>query len=96
VIAVDLPGFGRSDRFDAGTTLELYVRWLKRFVADLELAPVVLVGNCIGSLSALHYAARHPQAVSGLVLLHTLTSDINRAAWDASLTFPTATCRARA
>ena len=79
VITVDLPGFGRSDRFETGTTLALYVRWLERFVADLELAPVVLVGNCIGSLSALHYAARRPEAVSALVLLNTLTSEVNRA-----------------
>ncbi|GIU94159.1 MAG: putative hydrolase, alpha/beta fold family protein [Gaiellaceae bacterium] len=80
VIAVDLPGFGRSDRLpDPGPSLALYVRWLERFVADLELAPVVLVGNCLGSLTALHYAARRPEAVSALVLMHTLTREANAA-----------------
>ena len=70
VIVVDLPGFGQSDR--ARPSLELYVRWLDRFVDELELAPVALVGNCIGSLSALHYAVRRPEAVRALVLLNML------------------------
>jgi pimeloyl-ACP methyl ester carboxylesterase len=79
VIAVDLPGFGRSDRIDGELTLELYVRWLERFVTELGLAPVAIVGNCVGSLSALHLAARHPRDVSALVLMHTLTAEVNAA-----------------
>lgn len=49
VIVVDLPGFGRSEFLRP--TLALYVRWLERFVDALRLAPVALVGNCIGSLT---------------------------------------------
>lgn len=45
---------------------------------------MVLVGNCIGSLTALHYATRRPEAVSVLVLLHTLTSDVNRAGFEST------------
>ena len=78
VIAVDLPGFGRSDRL-RHPTLALCVSWLERFVDDFDLAPVTLVGNCLGSLTSLHYAARHPENVSALVLIHTLTSEGNRA-----------------
>ena len=62
VIVVDLPGFGRSDR--VRPTLDLYVRWLGRFVDELGLAPAALAGNCIGSLAALHYAARRPRPYS--------------------------------
>ena len=78
VIAVDLPGFGRSDRLKR-PTLGLCVSWLERFVDDLDLAPVTLVGNCLGSLTSIHYAAGHPERVSALVLIHTLTSETNRA-----------------
>jgi pimeloyl-ACP methyl ester carboxylesterase len=70
VIVVDLPGFGRSDRLRP--TLDLYVRWLGRFVDELELAPVALVGNCIGSLTALRYAVGRPDTVRALVLLNML------------------------
>jgi pimeloyl-ACP methyl ester carboxylesterase len=72
VIVVDLPGFGRSDR--QTPTLELYVRWLERFIDGL--VPVALVGNCIGSLAALHYAVRRPEAVRALVLINMLDPDV--------------------
>ena len=78
-VVVDLPGFGRSDRIAEDLTLDLYVRWLECFVDDLSLAPVVLVGNCIGSLSALHFAARRPERVAALVLMNTLTEATNAA-----------------
>lgn len=74
VIVVDLPGFGRSDRLCP--TLALFVRWLERFIDELHLAPVALVGNCIGSLTALHYATAHPDAVSALVLMNMLDRDV--------------------
>ena len=77
VIVVDLPGFGRSDFLRP--TLDLYVRWLERFVDELGLVPVTLVGNCIGSLTALHYATRKPDAVSALVLINMLDRDVGTA-----------------
>jgi pimeloyl-ACP methyl ester carboxylesterase len=77
VIVVDLPGFGQSDRITP--SLELWVRWLGRFVDELDLAPVALVGNCMGSLTALHYAAAYPDRVSALVLFHTLDIDVGSA-----------------
>lgn len=85
VIVVDLPGFGRSDFLRP--TLDLNARWLARFVDDLGLAPVALVGNCIGSLTALHLAAWRPDTVSALVLINMLDRDVgmtpplNRGAW---------------
>ena len=77
VIVVDLPGFGRSDRVTP--SLDLWVHWLDRFVDELTLAPVALVGNCMGSLTALHYAVAKPDNVSALVLIHTLEKDVGSA-----------------
>ena len=77
VIVVDLPGFGRSDRVTP--SLELWIRWLGRFVDELDLAPVVLVGNCLGSLTALHYGVANPDKVTALVLIHTLDKDVGNA-----------------
>ena len=77
VIVVDLPGFGRSDRITP--SLELWVRWLGQFVDELGLAPVALVGNCMGSLTALHYAAANPDKVRALILLNTLDKDVGSA-----------------
>lgn len=77
VIVVDLPGFGRSERITP--SLDLWIRWLGRFVDELALAPVALVGNCMGSLTALHYGAAQPDKVSALVLIHTVDKDVGMA-----------------
>jgi pimeloyl-ACP methyl ester carboxylesterase len=52
------------------------VRWPERFVDELDIAPAVLVGNCIGSLMTLHYAAKHPRSVAALVLMNTLDGSV--------------------
>ena len=78
-IVVDLPGFGRSERLPEGPSLELWVDWLGEFIRDLGLRRPVLVGNCMGSLSALHFAARNPGKVGGLVLMNMVTREV----WDA-------------
>ena len=77
VIVVDLPGFGLSDRITP--SLDLWIRWLAQFVDELDLAPIALVGNCMGSLTALHYAAANPDKVSALVLFNTVDKDVGSA-----------------
>lgn len=77
VIVADLPGFGRSDRLTP--SLDLWVRWLGQFVDEMQLAPVTLIGNCMGSLTALTYAADHPSKVNALVLFNTLDKDVGAA-----------------
>ena len=77
VIAVDLPGFGESDSITP--SLELWVRWLGRFIDELELAPAALVGNCMGSLTALHLAVRAPEKVSALVLINMVDHEVGMA-----------------
>ena len=69
VVAVDLPGFGQSDKLDALYTPANYVGVLKH-VADRFLErPFVLVGHSMGALVSLRYAARHPDDVERLVVL---------------------------
>jgi len=69
VIAVDLPGFGQSDRSNAEYTPANYARVLKH-VSDRFIArPFVLVGHSMGALVSLRYAARYPGDVERLVLI---------------------------
>lgn len=60
---------------DVAYTLELYARLVERIVDDLDLAPVTLVGACVGSAAALRYTYKHPDRIRDLVLINTLTSD---------------------
>ena len=70
VVAVDLPGFGRTPTLDGD---QLSVRGYRDFVlrtADaLGWDRFTLHGNSMGGLIATHLAAKHPERVSGLVLV---------------------------
>lgn len=73
VFALDLPGFGASPQPVGGCTLSDHIDLLAAFVDAHQLAPVRLVGNCMGSAIALGLAMRLPQDVAALVLLNPLT-----------------------
>ncbi|MGB7540721.1 MAG: alpha/beta hydrolase [Burkholderiales bacterium] len=69
VIAVDLPGFARSDKANALYSPGNYAAFLK-FVADRFVrGPFVLVGHSMGGVVALRYAALHPDDVERLVVI---------------------------
>jgi pimeloyl-ACP methyl ester carboxylesterase len=68
--APDLPGHGRS----AGAGRDrvgMYGDWLVRFLDEVDLEQVVLVGHSVGGAIALDLALRYPQRVAGLGLVAT-------------------------
>jgi pimeloyl-ACP methyl ester carboxylesterase len=69
VLALDLPGFGRSEPGDRRTTVHDNVEVLDRFLAEVVGTPAVLVGNSMGGMIAILQAAAAPASVDGLVLL---------------------------
>jgi pimeloyl-ACP methyl ester carboxylesterase len=69
VIAMDLPGFGQSDRSNALYSPANYARVLK-LIADRFLdRPFVLVGHSVGALASLRYAADYPNDIERLVVI---------------------------
>jgi pimeloyl-ACP methyl ester carboxylesterase len=70
VLAIDLPGHGRSPGA-ARTTIEAYADWVAAFMEAACLAKVVLVGHSMGSLIALDTALGHPDRVAKLALIGT-------------------------
>ncbi|MGW0249985.1 alpha/beta fold hydrolase [Nocardia goodfellowii] len=74
VFALDLPGYGESQRPATGYRLVDYVRMLDAFLDARHCTDVVLVGNCLGSAIALSYTiTRSAARVRGLVLINPLT-----------------------
>ncbi len=70
VIALDLPGFGDSDRPDTVTyTVPEQVQRVAAFVAALKLDRFHLGGNSMGGFIAGLYAVRYPQQLLSLWLL---------------------------
>jgi pimeloyl-ACP methyl ester carboxylesterase len=69
-IAVDLPGFGESDKpHDVNYSLHFYVKVFLNVLDALELTQVPFVAHSFGSKVALALAILHPQRVSRMVLV---------------------------
>jgi pimeloyl-ACP methyl ester carboxylesterase/DNA-binding CsgD family transcriptional regulator len=69
LIRYDGRGCGLSDREPVDFSLDRCVEDLETVVDSCKLARFVLFGTTIGSITALAYAARHPDRVSHLVLI---------------------------
>jgi pimeloyl-ACP methyl ester carboxylesterase len=69
VLAIDLPGFGRSPLAGRRSTIAANVDVVTRAIAQLSDGPIVLVGNSMGGLLSLGAAAMQPDLLHGLVLV---------------------------
>jgi pimeloyl-ACP methyl ester carboxylesterase len=69
VYALDLLGFGASEKAPIEYSIQLWVDQVYDFWQTFIRRPVILVGNSIGSLTALTVAHRHPSCVESLVML---------------------------
>lgn len=67
LVLVDLLGFGRSPKPWTRYTVERHVEELHRILDGR--GPVTIVGHSFGCTVSMAYASRHPEHVSGLVLL---------------------------
>ena len=68
VYALDLPGFGASDKGNHLYSPSNYVRVLDALFAERLKQPVNVVGHSMGGLIALSYAAAYPHRVRRLVV----------------------------
>jgi len=69
VIAVDLPGYGYSDKGHYRYSMSFYATVLKEFLAGLGIERATWVGHSMGAQIAMVAALEEPEAVSGLVLI---------------------------
>jgi haloalkane dehalogenase len=73
VLAIDLPGFGASDKpLGVQYGFELFDRTLDGFLAALDIEEVGLAVHDLGGPVGLHWAVHRPQRVTRLALLNTL------------------------
>lgn len=68
VLAIDLPGHGRSGG-EAAATIGDAADWLLRCLDAVGLERVALVGHSMGALIALDFAGRYPARLRALALL---------------------------
>jgi pimeloyl-ACP methyl ester carboxylesterase len=69
VLAVDMPGFGKSDKPDADYTLEFYSEFLTEFCKVMKCEELVVVGHSLGGGMAMQFAIEHGKRVKKLILV---------------------------
>lgn len=66
-IALDLIGFGKSDKPDISYSVTDHIKYVEKFIEKLGLKSIVLVMHGFGSVIGFDYAMRHEKNCSGLV-----------------------------
>ncbi len=69
VIALDLLGFGRSDKPFMAYDIEVFVEVLQRFLSKLDIERATLVGGSLGGWIAVTLALQFPERVHKLILV---------------------------
>ncbi len=97
VVALDLPGYGQSDKPLAPYSMGYFVAKIRGLLEALDVHHPVLVGHSMGGQIAMTYALQHPEDVAGLVLaspagLETFAD--GEAKWLANAVTPEFTCLA--
>jgi len=69
VTAVDLPGYGQSDKPDASYTMEFFADFTCSLIDRLEAESIVLVGHSMGGMIAMKTYLRCSERIRALVLI---------------------------
>jgi pimeloyl-ACP methyl ester carboxylesterase len=69
VIALDLPGFGKSEIVDGDYGLDFFARHIRGLLAELGTGSASVAGHSLGGLISLHLVLNHPDMVENLVLV---------------------------
>lgn len=69
VLALDLPGFGRSESPLTSPSLDGFADVAAELARSLGIERVVLVGHSMGGPIGLRFAARHPELAEAIVLV---------------------------
>ncbi len=69
VYAIDLLGFGNSEKPPTSYSIYLWVEQVVQFWRKFIKVPMVIIGNSIGSLVAAIAASHHPEIASGVVAI---------------------------
>lgn len=69
VFAIDLLGFGESEKPNAPYGLPLWAEQIRFFLRQQRLEKVVLVGHSMGGATSLWFAHHHPEQVDALALV---------------------------
>ncbi len=68
-LAIDLPGFGRSDQPDVSYTPQFMMDAVVQLMDHLNISSSIMLGSSLGGILAHGLAVFHPKRVKGLILI---------------------------
>ncbi len=74
VIAIDLPGHGKTPSIGYYHSMELLAQSVKAVLNKIGLRRYVIAGHSMGGYAALAFAELYPENISGLCLFHSISS----------------------
>ena len=72
LIALDLIGYGMSDKPDIDYEMTDHIEYIEEFISSQNLENITLVIHDWGSFFGFHYAMRHPENVKGLAFMEAI------------------------
>lgn len=85
VIAIDLPGFGGTQRPQHPLSVEDYAAGITRILTRLAIGPVIAVGHSMGVQFALELAVSRPDLVDAVVMIGPVVDPRYRTVWQQGL-----------
>lgn len=70
----DLPGAGKSQPSDQPLTMEIMAESINRMLERENLTKVLIAGHSMGGYTAMAFAARYPEKVAGIAMVHSLAN----------------------
>jgi len=69
IIALDLPGFGLSDKPKVSYTINFYVNFLEKFIKKFKINHLFLIGSSLGGHIAVEFTIKNRKIVDKLILI---------------------------
>lgn len=71
VVAIDLPGFGKSDCFSEVHSMEFMAQIVKKVLLALGIRRCVIAGHSMGGYVTLAFARLYPRILKGICIFHS-------------------------
>lgn len=69
IIALDLPGFGLSDKPKISYSIKFYVNFLEKFIQRIKLNHLFIIGSSLGGHIAVEFTLKNRKMVDKLILI---------------------------